>query len=142
MAVVDVTHRVELTDEGFCCLDCGTEIPVAVGPLADEVVSLGGANVHWLPIFVHDDRRLSCTKTENLKVDAIVQCVCAGEGCEECSGEGVVAADGSNVEVAEAEVAGERKPAQPLTDMEKMVNRAGVMNFQAMRDATRPDGMR
>ena len=55
-------HVVELTSEGTFCKDCGVGIPLEVGSMDSEVVSMGGGNVHWIPAFAYDGKTRSCLR--------------------------------------------------------------------------------
>ncbi len=138
--MVDVVHRVELSDSGFVCPDCGVELPSDIALMGDDVVDLAGASTHWLPRLAHDGVVKSCTKATGSK--ALVVCIyCDGSGCDECNNVGIVSSDGGTVSASAAEpIAGETIEVLPAkTDFEKMTARMSLQNFVNMREATRPN---
>ena len=133
--MVDIVHTVELTEDGFFCANCGKELPT-VAAQCDEVVDINGAGVHWLPAFVHEGKTQLCRKDSEVKGMALVRCSCES-GCPECNWTMVVDPNGTTVEANNANE-GDIKPARPLSEPEKMANRIGFANFEAIRNASRP----
>lgn len=136
--MTDYLHSPEISEKGFTCKNCGIELPEDVAVLGEDVVELGGAGTHWLPLFAHVGRTLACEKRVKDGV-AIMACECDLDGCDRCNGYGVLTTDGEPLEVEQAAVAGVTKPAQPLTEFEKEVRRGAFNNFRMMREATRPE---
>jgi len=134
--MTDYLHSPEVSDTGFSCQSCGMALPDDLAVLGVQLVELGGTATHWIPEYAHDSRTISCDKRKEGK-GLIVCPECNKDGCENCGGHGTLSADGTLLEVGEAEIAGVKKPAQPLTDFEKDVRRGSFNNFRMMREATR-----
>ncbi len=140
--MTDFVHKVELTDEGFACPDCGIAVPADIATLGDAVVEIGGAGVHWLPRFAYEGKARPCDKKGGLTADAIIVCPdCEGEGCDKCNQNGILAASGAQLEAGAAKLeAGEEiVKTQPKLDFEKQVARMGFQNFLQMREVTKLD---
>lgn len=138
---MDIKHIPEITDQGGACSVCGTPIPIDVVAYGEEVIELAGAGVHWLPAFAHEGISKECSRAKRRSKAVLVCVLCEGEGCDSCDN-GLVASDGSELEVRQAkpkrnEVI-ERAPNK--TESEKAVHRMAFNNFVAMREATKPDG--
>lgn len=142
--MTDYVHVVELTSEGTFCKDCGVGIPLEVGSMDSEVVSMGGGNVHWIPAFAYDGKTRSCLRATGAVDDSVllVCSSCGGEGCDDCGNFGVIGSQGSLVvtERPPAEGGETLEVAPPLTEVEKMAGRAGFQNFLMMRETLNPDG--
>ena len=134
----DLIHSVELTDNGFKCIDCGIDVPSDIAILGDDVIEFGGSGVHWIPSMAYDGKAKSCVKGK--RSNALIVCLdCDGSGCSKCSSSGVVSSDGSIVETAPNVEHGDTVEILPkITDFEKNITRAGVNNFVMLREATRP----
>lgn len=140
---MDVKHNPELRENGGFCSDCGIELPLDVVVVAcgDEVIELGGAGVHWIPGFAHDGKAKACLKVKAAGTAVLVCVNCDGEGCDQCD-HGIVASDGSNLQVEQAKPTGGEtiETAPSKTDFEKATARMSFQNFLAMREAVKPDG--
>ena len=134
--MVDILHTVELTEDGFFCANCNIELP-AVAAQCDEVIDMNGAGVHWLPAFVYEGKAQPCERAAKVTGTALVRCTCE-KGCEICNWTMVIDPDGTTVETSNANE-GDIKPATPLSEPEKMAHRMGFANFQAMREASKPN---
>jgi hypothetical protein len=137
---MDIKHTPELTATGGACVNCGIEIPIDIVAYGDEVIEMGGAGVHWIPGFAYDGKAKDCIKAKRRGATVLVCVICEGKGCDQCN-EGLVASDGSTPEVKQAKPGRkeviERAPSK--TEFEKATARMAFNNFQAMREATKPD---
>lgn len=139
--MTDFVHKVELTDTGFACPDCGLVIPPDIAALDATAVEMGGANVHWLPSFAYEGKARPCSK-KTMQGEAIVVCIdCEGKGCDNCNHNGMLASNGAQLEATAAKPqAGETVEKAPAKlEFEKQVSRMGFQNFLQMREVTKLD---
>lgn len=137
---MDIKHKPELTESGGACADCHVEIPLDIVAYGDDVIEMGGAGVHWVPAFAYDGKAKDCVKAKRRGAAVLVCVICNGDGCDNCES-GLVVSDGSTPQVAQAKPGRseviERAPSK--TEFEKATARMAFNNFQAMREATKPD---
>lgn len=135
---MDIQHSVDPAVK-LNCVDCGIPIPFEVA-LYGEVVDIGGAGVHWLPLAAHEGPTKSCV-IHTVSKGAIMVCtICEGKGCNDCGDYGIVSTNGDQLKVEAAKPRGRERveKAPRKSEFEKQIQRGSYGNFLAMREATKP----
>lgn len=125
----DILHKPVETDDGFSCRDCGIELPFEVCGFGTDVIEV--AHMGFIPADPKSPKGVRCGNADKVRDETrdlskhVVETITSDTELTRKELEERLE-DGEKTEIA-----------PPLSDVEKMANRAVMANFWAMREATK-----